>query len=43
MLFRTVLLTTDVVFYWSKLKQWLGLGKGMDDDIEESMKKMAGR
>ena len=43
LLFRTVLLSTDVVFYWSKLRQWLGLGKGMDDDIEESMRKMAGR
>ena len=42
-LFRTVLLTTDVVFYWSKIKQWLGVGKGMDEDIEESMRKMAGR
>ena len=42
-LFRTVLLTTDVWFYWTKLKQLLGLGKGMDDEIEESMRKMAGR
>ena len=42
-LFRTVLLTTDVWFYWTKLKQFLGLSKGMDDEIEESMRKMAGR
>lgn len=40
-LFRLVLLSTDVIFYWSKIKQLLGKGKGMDDDIEESMKKMA--
>jgi aarF domain-containing kinase len=38
-----VLITTDFVFYWSKLKQFFGLGKGMDDDIEESMRKMASR
>lgn len=41
LLFRFVLLSTDVFFYWAKLKQTLGLGKGMDDDIEESMRKMA--
>ncbi|KAF2720409.1 ABC1 domain protein [Polychaeton citri CBS 116435] len=41
LLFRTVLLTTDLVFYWSKVRQMLGRGKGMDADIEESMKKMA--
>jgi aarF domain-containing kinase len=43
LLFRTVLITTDFVFYWSKLKQLFGFGKGMDDDIEESMRKMASR
>jgi aarF domain-containing kinase len=43
LLFRTVLITTDFVFYWSKLKQILGFGRGMDDDIEESMRKMASR
>ena len=43
LLFRTVLISTDFIFYWSKIKQWFGLGKGMDDDIEESMRKMAGR
>lgn len=43
LLFKTVLASTDVVFYWSKVRQWLGWGKGMDDDIEESMRKMAGR
>lgn len=40
-MFRLVLLSTDLFFYWSKVRQVLGLGKGMDDDIEESMKRMA--
>jgi len=43
LLFRAVLVGTDVVFYWSKVRQALGWGRGMDDDIEESMRKMAGR
>lgn len=43
LLFRLVLTGTDVVFWWSKVRQWVGLGKGMDDDIEENMRKMAGR
>ena len=42
-LFRVVLLGTDVIFYFSKIKQLLGVGKGMDDDLEENMKKMAER
>ncbi|KAF2773839.1 ABC1-domain-containing protein [Teratosphaeria nubilosa] len=41
LLFRLALSTTDLVFYWSKFRQWVGWGKGMDDDIEESMRKMA--
>ncbi|KAK4555388.1 hypothetical protein LTR86_007685 [Recurvomyces mirabilis] len=40
-LFRTVLLSTDFVFWWSKVRQFLGWGKGMDDDIEVEMRKMA--
>lgn len=40
-LFRVAILSTDLVFYWSKIRQLLGRGKGMDDDLEESMKKMA--
>lgn len=43
LLFRGVLFGTDFVFWWSKLKQWVGVGKGMDDDIEEHMRKMAER
>ncbi|KAK4936526.1 hypothetical protein LTR66_015327, partial [Elasticomyces elasticus] len=41
LLFRTVLLASDVVFYYSKARQWMGWGGGMEDDIEASMKKMA--
>ena len=43
LLFRIVLLGTDFFFYWSKIRQIIGIGKGMDDDIEENMKKMAER
>lgn len=41
LLFRTVLLGSDVFFWYSKVRQWLGLGKGMDDDIEVQMRSMA--
>lgn len=41
LIFKLVLAATDVVFYVSKLRQYLGIGKGMDDDIERQMKKMA--
>lgn len=43
MLFRFVLASTDLWFYWARFKQAVGLGKGMDDDIEASMQKMAER
>lgn len=39
--FKTVLLGTDLFWWWSKVRQWVGWGKGMDDDIEESMRAMA--
>jgi aarF domain-containing kinase len=39
--FRMVLALSDVVFMWSKIKQVLGVGKGMEDDIEQKMKVMA--
>ncbi|KAL6705885.1 hypothetical protein ACN47E_006345 [Coniothyrium glycines] len=39
--FRGVLALSDAVFFWSKMKQWLGLGQGMEADIEERMKAMA--
>lgn len=41
MLFKFVLFTSDVVFYTSKLRQMLGLGGGMEDDLEAQMKSMA--
>ena len=40
-LFQTVLFTTDLYFYYAKIKQFFGRGKGMDDDIEEHMRQMA--
>lgn len=43
MLFRFVLASTDLWFYWARFKQVFGMGKGMDDDVEESMRKMAER
>lgn len=39
--FRAVLVGTDLVFWWAKVRQWLGLGRGMDDDLEEGMRRMA--
>ena len=40
-IFKWVLFSSDLIFYYSKIKQWLGLGKGMEDDIEEQMRNMA--
>jgi aarF domain-containing kinase len=39
--FKVVLLMSDAYFYFSKFKQFLGKGKGMDDDVEEHVRKMA--
>lgn len=39
--FRAVLLLSDVVFLWSRVRQILGVGRGMEEDIEERMKVMA--
>ncbi|KAI1391924.1 ABC1-domain-containing protein [Hypoxylon trugodes] len=41
LLFRTVLFATDVAFYTFKVRQWLGLGGGMEDEVEARMKTMA--
>ena len=41
LLFKFVLLSTDLVFYGSKVRQFFGFGKGMEDDIEAHMKGMA--
>jgi aarF domain-containing kinase len=41
MVFRLVLFTSDMVFYLSKIRQLLGWGGGMEDDIENQMRAMA--
>ncbi|XDG07822.1 hypothetical protein ABKA04_007437 [Annulohypoxylon sp. FPYF3050] len=40
-LFKTVLFATDVAFYTFKLRQWLGWGGGMEDEVEARMRDMA--
>lgn len=39
--FRVVLVLSDVVFLWTRVKQFFGAGRGMEDEIEERMKVMA--
>jgi aarF domain-containing kinase len=41
LLFKFVLLGSDVVFYTSKIRQWFGFGDGMEDDIERQMRFIA--
>ena len=41
LIFKFVLFSSDVVFYTSKVRQFLGFGRGMEDDLEASMKVMA--
>jgi aarF domain-containing kinase len=41
LVFKLVLLASDAYFYYAKFKQAFGRGQGMDDDIEQHMKKMA--
>ncbi|CAG9940756.1 unnamed protein product [Clonostachys rosea f. rosea IK726] len=40
-IFKTVMTFTDVAFYFFKMRQWLGLGGGMEDEMEKRMKEMA--
>lgn len=40
-LFKTVMTISDVAFYFFKLRQWLGLGGGMEDEMEQRMKNVA--
>ncbi|KAI9740078.1 MAG: hypothetical protein M1818_004829 [Claussenomyces sp. TS43310] len=40
-LFRCVLLASDLVFYASRLRQSLGWGRGMEDDMERQMRVIA--
>ncbi|KAL1968156.1 hypothetical protein VTN77DRAFT_2287 [Rasamsonia byssochlamydoides] len=39
--FRLVLFTSDVVFYLSKIRQFLGWGGGLEEDIERQMRAVA--
>lgn len=39
--FRLALLSSDIVWYYSRVKQILGLGGGMEEDIERQMKAVA--
>jgi len=41
MVFKLVLFASDVWFYGSKVRQFFGRGGGMEDDMEQSMAKMA--
>ena len=41
LLFRVVMLGSDVYFYASKIKQLFGMGGGMEDDLEMNMKRVA--
>lgn len=40
-LFKVVMTASDVVFYFYKARQWLGLGGGMEDAMEKRMKDVA--
>lgn len=40
-IFRMVLFSTDIFFYFTKVRQFLHLGGGMEDDIEAQMQTMA--
>ena len=39
--FRIVLFGSDLFFYFTKIRQFLRLGGGMEDDIESQMQNMA--
>lgn len=39
--FKFVLFGSDLYFWFSKVRQFLGVGGGMEDDIEQQMKTMA--
>ncbi|GJN81351.1 hypothetical protein PLIIFM63780_004884 [Purpureocillium lilacinum] len=40
-MFKAVLTATDVAFYFFKVRQWLGIGGGMEDEMEKRMKDVA--
>ncbi|KAL2831093.1 ABC1 family-domain-containing protein [Aspergillus cavernicola] len=41
LLFRVVLFSSDVFFYFTKVRQFLHLGGGMEDDLEAQMQSVA--
>ncbi|EXJ70326.1 Atypical/ABC1 protein kinase [Cladophialophora psammophila CBS 110553] len=41
LMFKLVLWASDAFFWYAKLKQALGKGKGMDDDVDQLMRGMA--
>ena len=41
LLFRAVLLASDLAFLAAKVRQWLGWGRGMDDELELRVRDMA--
>lgn len=40
-IFKVVMTASDVAFYIFKIRQWLGLGGGMEDEMEKRMKDVA--
>ncbi|KAI9882769.1 MAG: hypothetical protein M1823_005481 [Watsoniomyces obsoletus] len=41
LIFRAVLFSTDVVFWVTRLRQWLGRGGGMEDEMEMQLRGIA--
>lgn len=41
LVFRVVLLGSDVVFYGARLRQWLGVGGGMEEEMESRLRYIA--
>jgi aarF domain-containing kinase len=41
LIFRFVMLGSDFVFYGAKLRQWLGLGGGMEEEMERQLRSIA--
>lgn len=40
LLFKAVLWGSDVLFYFFKIRQWLGIGGGMEDEVEARIRSM---
>ncbi|KAI9889127.1 MAG: hypothetical protein M1814_005789 [Vezdaea aestivalis] len=41
LIFKLVILGSDIVFYTAKVRQFFGRGKGMDDEMEQHLKMVA--